>query len=289
MKHLAKTKTLLNGVEMPILGYGTWQTPDDVAQSVVYEAIKTGYRHIDTAAVYGNEVGVGAGIAQAIADGLVTREELFITTKLWNDVGTSEGTTEALKASLAKLGLTYLDLYLIHWPNPAGFRDTIGFAARNAAVWEAFEAAYAAGKVRAIGISNFYQRHIAPLLETAKIRPMVNQILLNPAEQEDGLVEYNEELGMINQAYSPLGRGEVALNPVIAAIGEKYEKSAAQVVIRWHFEKGFVPLPKSVTPSRIAENFDVFDFSLTEEDIAAIDALKGQGEAVASDPDEKTF
>jgi diketogulonate reductase-like aldo/keto reductase len=275
---------LSNGYEMPNIGFGTWQTPDETAEASVVEAIKAGYRHIDTAAAYKNEKGVGQGIASCG----VPREELFITTKLFNDIVTYEQAVEAINTSLAKLGLDYLDLYLVHWPNPAGIRDNIGFAKRNADVWRAMEEAVEVGKIKSIGISNFMPHHIEELMKTAKIKPVVNQILLNPSEQEPELVKYNTEHGMVSQGYSPLGHGEIFGNEILQGIADAHGKTIAQVVIRWHLQKGFVPLPKSVTPSRIVENFQVYDFELTSEKMGKIDALAGTG-MVWRNPDEVAF
>lgn len=270
MKSLTDCYTLENGVKIPCVGFGTWQTPDgDVCVSSVKAAIEAGYRHIDTAAVYGNEKSVGAAIRQAG----VPREDLFVTTKLWNDVRGYEATLEAFEESAGKLGLEYLDLYLIHWPNPLKHRNN--WQEANAASWKAFEELYRSGRVRAIGISNFHERHIEPLLKSAAVAPMVNQIRLCPGDTQSEVVEYSRGKNMLIEAYSPFGVGEVFGVPEMKAVAGKYGRTVAQVCVRWSLQMGFLPLPKSVTPSRIAENTDVFDFELTGEDVKFIAGLDG--------------
>ncbi|SKA02124.1 Aldo/keto reductase [Pilibacter termitis] len=277
------TYKLANGVEIPIIAFGTWQTPDgDVAEKSVIDAIRAGYRHIDTAAIYRNEEGVGRGIANSG----VPREELFVTTKLWNDAHSYEGAKVALDESLERLGLDYVDLYLIHWPNPKMFRDS--WQEANTGAWRAMEEALAAGKVRAIGISNFHPRHVEALLESATVQPMVNQILANPSDMQEELVAYNQENGMITEAYSPLGTGKIFEIDELKELAEKYEKTIAQLVLRWSLQKGLLPIPKSVHEDRIKENIDVFDFELSEEDVAFIDSLKGKA-GLAKNPDEVDF
>ncbi|MCL2559015.1 MAG: aldo/keto reductase [Turicibacter sp.] len=277
------TYTLANGVEIPVVGFGTWQTPDgDVAENAVLDAIKAGYRHIDTAAVYKNEEGVGHGIANSG----VPREDLFVTTKLWNDAHGYEEAKAALADSLEKLGLDYVDLYLIHWPNPFAIRDS--WQEKNQAAWKYMEEALEQGLVRAIGISNFRTHHIDSLLETAKVKPHVNQIYLSPSDIQEDVVAHNEKHGILTQAYSPLGTGTMLEVPALKEMAAKYRKSVAQVAIRWSLQKGFNPLPKSVTTSRIIENIDLFDFELSAADMAVIDGLKGSGK-VASNPDEVEF
>ena len=283
MKNEKDTYRLLNGVEIPCIGFGTWQTPEgDVAVNSVKCAIQAGYRHIDTAQAYGNEEGVGEGIRQSG----VAREELFITTKLWNNSHTYDLTKRTFEESLRKLGLDYVDLFLIHWPNPAMYRSH--WEQANAESWKAMEELYEAGKIRAIGISNFCQRHIEALLKTAKIKPMVNQIRLCPGETQDELVDYCKAQGMVLEAYSPLGNGKIFEVPEMKALAEKYDKSIAQICIRWGLQRGYLPLPKSVTPSRIADNLKVFDFELSEEDVQLIADLKGCV-GLSGDPDKKPF
>lgn len=267
---LTDTYTLSNGVQIPQVGFGTWQTPDgEVATSSVLAALKAGYRHIDTAAVYKNEGSVG----EAIRLSGIPREEIFVTTKLWNDKHSYEGALEAIDASLEKLGLDYVDLYLIHWPNPLEIRET--WKEANAEAWRAMETMLESGKVRAIGVSNFMPHHLEALLETAKVKPMVNQIFLNPSDQQKETVAMNEKHGIITEAYSPLGTGKIFEVEALNEIAAIYNRSVAQVVLRWSLQKGFLPLPKSVTESRIIENAQLFDFELTQEDMDKIDALEG--------------
>ncbi|MCM6764632.1 aldo/keto reductase [Weissella paramesenteroides] len=267
---LTDTFTLANGVEIPVVGFGTWQTPDgDVAYQSVLDALKAGYRHIDTAAAYGNEASVG----RAIKDSGIPREELFITSKLWNDSHSYEAAKIALDKSLKLLGLDYLDLYLIHWPNPLINRRNWDKA--NAEAWRYMEDAYTEGKIRAIGISNFQIEHVEALLKTATIRPMVNQLFINPSDLEQDIVAFNEAHDILTEAYSPLGTGSLLAVPEINDIAEKYGKSAAQVLIRWSLQHGFLPLPKSTHAERISQNADVFDFELTDAEIVALDQLEG--------------
>ncbi|WCN07162.1 aldo/keto reductase [Streptomyces sp. M92] len=247
---------------MPQLGFGVWQVPDDEAQAAVAQALEAGYRSIDTAAIYGNEEGTG----QAIAASGVPREDLFVTTKLWNSDQGYDSTLRAFDTSLAKLGLEYVDLYLIHWPMPAKERyvDT----------YKAFEKLHADGRIRAIGVSNFLPEHLERLIGETSVVPAVNQIELHPHLQQHAAREYHAEQGIATEAWSPLGSGKGILEiPAIVAIAQKHGRSPAQVVLRWHLQVGNVVIPKSVTPSRIKENIDVFGFSLDTEDLAAISAL----------------
>lgn len=283
MKKPTDTYKLYNGVEIPCIGFGTWQTPDgEVAVSSVRCAIEAGYRHIDTAQVYGNEESVGRGIRESG----VSREELFITTKLWNTNHTYDLTMSTFEESMKKLGLDYLDLFLIHWPNPIGFRDC--WQSANAESWKAMEELYKAGRIRAIGISNFRPHHIDELLKTAEIAPMVNQIRLCPGDTQDAVVDYCREHNMLLEAYSPLGVGRVFEVPEVQAMAEKYGRSIAQVCIRWSLERGYLPLPKSVTPSRIVDNLNVFDFELDDEDVTLLAGLTGCA-GLESDPDKTGF
>lgn len=278
---LTDTYTLANGVKIPIVGFGTWQTPDgEVAEKSVIEALKAGYRHIDTAAAYGNEESVGRGIAKSG----VAREDIFVTTKLWNANHSYELAKKAIDESLNKLGLDYLDLYLIHWPNPKEFRDH--WEEANQQTWKAMEEAVDEGKIRALGISNFLPHHIDSLLETARIKPVVNQIFLNPSDRQEEVVTYNQTHDILSEAYSPLGTGKIFSIPELKDIAEKYNKTIAQVVLRWSLQHEFLPLPKSVHAERIVENAQLFDFELSKEDMAAIDQLEGRA-GRASDPDAK--
>ncbi len=278
---LTDTYTLANGVKIPIVGFGTWQTPDgEVAEKSVIEALKAGYRHIDTAAAYGNEESVGRGIAKSG----IAREDIFVTTKLWNANHSYELAKKAIDESLNKLGLDYLDLYLIHWPNPKEFRDH--WEEANQQTWKAMEEAVDEGKIRALGISNFLPHHIDSLLETARIKPVVNQIFLNPSDRQEEVVTYNQTHDILSEAYSPLGTGKIFSIPELKDIAEKYNKTIAQVVLRWSLQHEFLPLPKSVHAERIVENAQLFDFELSKEDMAAIDQLEGRA-GRASDPDAK--
>jgi len=280
---LTDTYSLNNGTKIPIVGFGTWQTPDgQVAYESVLAALKAGYRHIDTAAAYGNEESVG----KAIADSDVAREDLFVTTKLWNADHGYEATKAALATSLQKLGLDYVDLYLIHWPNPVAMRDN--FEQLTADTWKAMEELYASRKVRAIGVSNFRPKHLDVLLKTAKVVPAVNQIFLNPSDMEADVVAYNEAHGILSEAYSPLGTGKIFGIPELKTIADKYQKSVAQIVLRWSLQNGFLPLPKSVHADRIEQNTDLFDFELSPTDMETIDGMHGVA-GLANDPDQVDF
>ncbi|WP_053747275.1 aldo/keto reductase [Streptomyces sp. MMG1533] len=253
---------LNNGVEMPQLGFGVWQVPDDEAEQAVTTALEAGYRSIDTAAIYGNEEGTGKAVAAA---GL-PREDVFVTTKLWNSDQGYDSTLRAFDTSLAKLGLEYVDLYLIHWPVPS--------ADKYVDTYRAFEKLLADGRARAIGVSNFLPEHLERLIAETSVIPAVNQIELHPHLQQHASREYHAEQGIATEAWSPLGSGKGLLEvPAIVAIAQKHDRTPAQVVLRWHLELGNVVIPKSVTPSRIKENIEVFDFSLDAEDLAAISAL----------------
>ncbi|MGX7350874.1 oxidoreductase, aldo/keto reductase [Enterococcus canis] len=280
---LTDTYTLANGVKIPVVGLGTWQTPDgSEAEESVRAALKNGYRHIDTAAAYGNEASVG----RAIKESGIPREEIFVTSKLWNTMHGYENTLEAFDETLTNLGMDYLDLYLIHWPNPIKFRDN--WEEANAGSWKAMEELYEAGKIKAIGISNFREHHIDALLKTAKITPMVNQIRLTPGDPQTALVNYCRDHGMLLEAYSPLGTGKIFEVPEMKELAEKHHKTVAQIALRWSLQMGFLPLPKSVHENRIQENADIFDFELSGEDMALIAELKDVA-GTASDPDTATF
>ncbi|MFE4248314.1 aldo/keto reductase [Streptomyces sp. NPDC056910] len=260
---------------MPQLGFGVWQVPDAEAEKAVATALEAGYRSIDTAAIYGNEEGTG----KAVAASGIAREKLFVTTKLWNADQGYDATLRAFDASLDKLGLDYLDLFLIHWPLPSkdSYVDT----------YKALEKIYADGRAKAIGVSNFLPEHLERLLGETSIIPAVNQIELHPHLQQRAAREFHAEQGIATEAWSPLGQGKGLLEvPAIVAIAQKHGRTPAQIVLRWHVQLGNVVIPKSVTPSRIVENIDVFDFELDVEDIAAISALN---EDRRLGPDPATF
>ena len=283
MKSLTDGYKLSNGVEIPCIGFGTWQTPNgDVAVSSVFGALEAGYRHIDTAQMYGNEESVGIAVKKSGID----RSDIFITTKLSNSVRGYRQTLDAVEQSLKKLDTAYIDLFLIHWPNPVKFRDR--WQEANAETWKALEELYEAGAIRSIGISNFRPHHIEELMKTAKIAPMVNQIRLCPGDTQDEVVDYCRARGMLLEAYSPLGVGKIFEVPEMRKLAEKYGKSVAQICIRWSLQRGYLPLPKSVTPSRIRENTEVFDFELSPEDVRLIADMKGVV-GYAADPDTTNF
>lgn len=283
MKSLFDSYVLSNGIRIPCVGFGTWQIPDGkTAANAVKAALEYGYRHIDTAAVYGNEESVG----KAIRESGIPREEIFVTTKLWNDDRGYEETLKAFELSMNRLGLDYLDLYLIHWPNPVKFRNC--WQEANAATWKAFEELYKAGKVRAIGVSNFLPHHIDELMKTATIAPMVNQIRLCPGDAKKETVDYCRKNNILLEAYSPLGTGKIFDVAEMKDMAQKYNRSIAQISIRWSLQMGFLPIPKSATPSRIKENSEVFDFEISPEDMQRIIDLEGCVGYWAH-PDETSF
>lgn len=268
MISLSDNYTLRNGVPIPCVGFGTWQTPDGaVAIKAIRSALECGYRHIDTAAVYGNEKSVG----EALADSGIARKELFVTSKLWNTERGYEKTLAAFEQTLDDLQLTYLDLYLIHWPAAKGSQEE--WARINLDTWHAFEKLYVDGLIRAIGVSNFLPHHLSALIEQAEIVPLVDQIEYHPGYTQKETVQFCKDHDILVEAWSPLGTGKMLSNSTLLQIAATYEKSVAQLCIRWCLQNGTLPLPKSVTPSRIAENADVFDFTITAEDMATIDAL----------------
>ncbi|WP_411083454.1 aldo/keto reductase [Streptomyces sp. cmx-18-6] len=266
------TVTLNNGVTIPQLGFGVFQVPDDETAAAVTSALEAGYRSIDTAAVYGNEAGVG----RALADSGIPRGELFVTTKLWNSDQGYDATLAAFDTSLAKLGLDYADLYLIHWPTPAHdlYPET----------WRALEKLVADGRIRAAGVSNFQPAHLRRLLETGSLVPAVNQVELHPGLQQAELRAFHAEHSIATEAWSPLAQGALLKDDVLVSIAERHGKSAAQVVLRWHLQLGNIVIPKSVTPERIRQNIDVFDFELSAADMEAIAGLD-RGMRTGPDPD----
>lgn len=274
-KNLQSTTTLLNGVQMPIFGLGVWQVED--GESVIHSvksAIKAGYKAIDTAAIYKNERGVG----QAIKESGVAREDLFITTKVWNSDQGYESTFAAYEESLEKLGLEYVDLYLIHWPVAGKYKET----------WKALEKLYKDGRVRAIGVCNFHQHHLDDLLTDAEVVPMVNQIELHPLLSQELLRNYCASEGIKVTAWSPLGRGRLLDNPDLASIAAKYNKTVAQVILRWDLQNDVIVIPRSTKEERIIENADIFDFEISLEDMAFINSLN-KNERTGTDPDNFDF
>lgn len=264
--------TLNNGIAMPQLGFGVWQIEDDQAFTAVGQALEAGYRSIDTAAIYGNEEGTGKALA---ASGLA-REELFVTTKLWNGDQGHDATLRAFDSSLTKLGLEYVDLYLIHWPLPS--RDTY------VDTYKALEKIHADGRAKAIGVSNFLPGHLERLLGETSVVPAVNQIELHPQFQQAESRALHARHDIVTEAWSPLGQGKGLLeHATLAELAAKHGRTPAQVVLRWHLQLGNVVIPKSVTPSRIAENIDVFDFELDDADLATLAALDS-GNRLGPDP-----
>jgi diketogulonate reductase-like aldo/keto reductase len=281
---MVPTKRLNNGVLIPQLGLGVWQAQDgNEVEMAVTAAIDAGYRLIDTAAAYGNEAGVG----QAIKKSAVAREELFITTKLWNADQGYDATLKAFDRSIKLLGLDYVDMYLIHWPMPTKnlYVDT----------WKAMEELYDQGKIKALGVCNFQIAHLDNLAAHATVRPVVNQIELHPYFPQSELRQYAKDHNILIESWSPIGGSggaggrtstEVSLldQPVLSEIGKKYSKTPAQVVIRWHIQNDLIVIPKSVRPDRIKENINVFDFELTDQDMQSIDTLQ-TGKRGGPDPD----
>ncbi|QNK55634.1 aldo/keto reductase [Paenibacillus sp. PAMC21692] len=266
--------TLHNGLKMPWLGLGVWKVKDDgETERTVQAAIEAGYRHIDTAAVYGNETGVGIGVRNSG----IAREELFITTKVWNSEQGYESSLAAFEQSLEKLGMDYVDLLLIHWPVKGKYKDT----------WRALESIYRSGKARAIGVSNFHIHHLQDLMESSELVPMVNQVEYHPLLTQEPLLAFCKSNQIQVTAWSPLMQGNLD-HAVLADIGAKYGKSPAQVVLRWDLQTGVITIPKSTNPERLKQNGDIFDFELSAEDMAAISALN-RNQRFGSDPDNFNF
>jgi 2,5-diketo-D-gluconate reductase A len=266
--------TLNDGNSIPQVGLGVWQTPPEDTERAAVTALDAGYRHIDTAAAYGNEREVG----HAVATSDVPREDVYLTTKLWNADQGYDSTLAAFEASMDRLGLDYLDLYLIHWPMPEknAFVDT----------FKAFAHLRDSGRIRSIGVSNFEPEHLRTLVDATGIVPAVNQIELHPLLQQEELREAHAQLGIATEAWSPLGQGSLLSNPTVTAVADAHGKTPAQVLIRWHIQLGNIVIPKSVTPERIVSNFDVFDFELSEQDMASISSL---GDGTRLGPDPRTF
>ncbi|CAM2770901.1 aldo/keto reductase [Prescottella defluvii] len=263
---------LNDGNTIPQLGFGVFQVPDDQAYDAVGEALRVGYRSIDTARIYDNETGTG----RALADSGIAREDLFVTTKLWNDDQGYDSTLRAFDDSLARLGLDYLDLYLIHWPAPA--------KGRYVDTYKAFQQLKADGRVRSIGVSNFTAENLERLVEALGEAPVLNQIELHPGFGQARLRSVHADMGIVTEAWSPLGQGTTIGDPTIGAIADAHGRTPAQVILRWHLQLGNVVIPKSVTPERIASNFDVFGFELTAEDMFAIGSLDSPDGRLGPDP-----
>ena len=271
---------LNNDVEIPSIGFGTWQTPDGkTAINSIEVAVKTGYRHIDTAAMYGNEKSIGKGVRECGVD----RKELFITSKLWNSERGYQTTLKAFEKTLNDLQFDYLDLYLIHWPASANQFDN--WKQINADTWRAMEELYKAGKIRAIGVSNFLRHHLEPLMENAEIMPAVNQIEYHPGFMQEDCVEFCRKNDILVEAWAPLGTGKMLDNEILKGIAANYQKSVAQLCIRWVLQNDVLPLPKSITPGRIQQNFEVFDFEISQTDMQTINRMDNFGSS-GSHPDE---
>ncbi|RVW10816.1 aldo/keto reductase [Prescottella agglutinans] len=264
---------LSDGNSIPQLGFGVFQVPDDDAYTAVSEALRVGYRSIDTARIYENETGTG----RALADSGVAREDLFVTTKLWNADQGYDSTLRAFDDSLARLGLEYLDLYLIHWPAPAQDRYIDTF--------KAFQQLKADGRIRSLGVSNFAARNLERLVEAVGETPVLNQIELHPEFEQSQLRSVHADMGIVTEAWSPLGQGTTLANPTIRTLAEAHGRTPAQIVLRWHIQLGNVVIPKSVTPARIASNFDVFDFELSADDMFAISSLDRPDGRLGPDPE----
>ncbi|MEW4219799.1 aldo/keto reductase [Rossellomorea marisflavi] len=275
----AKSITLNNGLQMPEIGYGVFRVEEGKdLEKAVETAIRIGYRSIDTAAIYQNEKSVGKGVQNAIDAGLVTREELFITSKVWNDGLSYDETIQAYNDTLERLGLEYLDLYLIHWPGQNKYMEP----------WKALEALYKEGRIKSIGVSNFQVSHLEHLLETAEVKPVINQIEFHPKLVQEDVRAFCEKHDIQVEAWSPLMNAELLNHETVNEIAESLGKSAAQVILRWDLQHGVVTIPKSMTESRIKENIDIYDFELTEEQVKTLDALD-EHKRIGPDPDQFDF
>lgn len=271
MNSIQDSYVLSNGVKIPCVGFGTWRLPNNESTvDIIKTAIDCGYRHIDTAFAYNNEQAVG----KAIKECGLKRSELFITSKLDNSDHGYENTLKEFEKTMNNLNLDYLDLYLIHWPIPQKYRNN--WQEANHGTWKAFEELYQEGKIRAIGVSNFLEHHIEPLLESATIAPMVDQLELHPCYVQRDIVNYCKDHRIIVEAWSPLIRGKLD-HPLLLKLADRYNKTPAQIVLRWSIQQGFIPLPKTTSRERMLENADIFDFELTEEDIEQMKVLEELG------------
>ena len=272
------TITLNNGTTIPQLGFGVFKVDPEETQRIVSDALEVGYRHLDTAMIYGNETGVGAAIAESDID----RDELFVTTKLWNSDQGTQSALDAFDLSLAKLGLDYVDLYLIHWPS--------AHRGKYVESWKALEQIAESGRAKAIGVSNFTPQLLQPLLDAADVVPAVNQIEYHPYFQQLESKAFNTSHGIVTESWGPLGQGDLVSDAGVDAIAAKYGKSAAQVIIRWHLDIGNIVIPKSNRKERMAENFDVTDFALTPDEVAVVSAVnRGEAGRKGSNPVGATF
>ncbi len=282
MKSITDCYTLANGVAIPCVGLGTWKLLEEECINSVQSALELGYRHIDTATAYRNEKSVGEGIHRSG----IPRNEIFVTDKLWNSSKGYEQALAACKKSLDFLGLEYLDLYLIHWPRSQKHFDD--FIELNNATWRAFETLYKDGYVRAIGVSNFLEHHLDPLLDSCSILPTVNQMELSPGCRQDGIAEYCQSRNILCEAYSPLARGNVLHSPQLAQISSKHKATPAQICLNWSISRGYLPLPKSAHTERLHENTNIFSFKLDDDDNKLLDELSSLGRTVAH-PDNPPF
>lgn len=271
-----KFRVLNNGIKIPSIGFGTYKSGNDYETAeIVKYALEIGYRQIDTASFYGNEAGIGSGIKESG----VKREEIFLVTKPWNNDHGYEKTIESFNKSLEKLQVEYIDLYLVHWPNKL-----------NSETWRAFEELYKSGKVKAVGVCNFKIGHLEELKKTAEIMPMVNQIEVHPLSSKNDMLDYCNKNNIQLVAWSPIMRGKIFSSELIIELSEKYKKTIAQIVLRWHIQRGVIPIPKSSNEERIKENLDVFDFELSNEDMNKINELnEGDSVSVSGVPENTTY
>ncbi|BAK81106.1 aldo/keto reductase [Candidatus Arthromitus sp. SFB-rat-Yit] len=274
---LGGKRKLNNGIEIPAFGLGVYKVQDDECAALVRDAIKNGYRLIDTASFYDNEIGTGKGIHEGIKESGLQRKDIFVTTKVWNDGLSYEQTIDSFNKSMDKLQLDYLDLYLIHWPgNPYSFQEP----------WKALEDLYSQGKIKSIGVCNFNKEHFEDLMKFAKVKPVLNQIEIHPKLTQEDLRKYCEEHDILVQAWSPLMRGKIFTDDVIVELSEKYRKTPAQIILRWHLQQDILVIFKSSNMERVISNADIFDFEIAPEDIQKISSLN---ENLRTGPDPKVF